>query len=488
MDLIQSPKTTPQKNLENVLLFPAKTKKLAKKTPKNIQELTSSLSGPIEIKMKAILSRIKDSKYPDTFDWGIYDKIAARYGKEQPRGGVVFNTTFKLANHHSSCRKCHYSFEVDTYGRGCIHNCVYCYALDQLTTHGYWNRPMPFPVNMAEIRKVFYTVFETNKKSKWRDILEKRIPIRIGSMSDSFMWMDRKYKVTQELLKILSFYDYPYIIFTRSDLVATDEYINLLRKDLCSVQMSIAGENEELTRLIEPGAPSVSRRFKALTKLSKEGFWTTARLNPLFPHKPDGYYTDKASIEKRFGSKDKTPSFELSSWDFPKIVAETGCKSLLAGFVRLSPFAINQMTKATGTNLKEFFKPELYANKGDKRYSDSEIAFYYTKLHQECIKAGIRFTTCYIGNGEKDYYQYQDLWSNKGDCCDAMGHVPAMKTSAQQIDWKTRLTQASNKVHAKKSQAEEKKFSTEYKDTIKKYKEHYPKDAYGYNESETPLT
>lgn len=463
-----------------VIPFPIKDSKPKQTIVSKSKSLAPQKLGPIEQKMRAILDRCKDSKYPDTFDWSMYDKISARYGEEQPRGGVVFNTTFKLVNHHSSCRKCHYAFELDTYGRGCIHNCVYCYALDQLTTHGFWNRPMPFPVNMAEIRKTFYTVFETDRKSKWREVMDKKIPIRIGSMSDSFMWTDRKYKVTQELLKILDFYDYPYIIFTRSDLVATDEYMQLLRKDLCSVQMSIAGENEHLTRLIEPGAPSVSRRFKALETLSKHDFWTTVRLNPLFPHRPDGYYTDQESIKHRFGSREECPEFPLSSWNFPKAVADTGCKSMLAGFVRLSSFATNQMSKAAKIDMKSFFKPELAAKQGDNRYSDSEIAFYYKKLQQECVKAGVRFNTCYIGNGEKDYYQYQELWDNKGDCCDARGNVDAFKGSSQQIPWEKRMTQAPCKVHGKKSQEEEKFFASEYNYVIRKNKDLYPKDAEGY--------
>ena len=91
--------------------------------------------GPIETKLRKTLNRIKDSKYPDTFDWSIYDKIADRYDTP-PRGGVIFNTGLKIVNHHQSCSKCHYAFEIDTYGRGCIHNCEYCYAKEILTRHG----------------------------------------------------------------------------------------------------------------------------------------------------------------------------------------------------------------------------------------------------------------------------------------------------------------------------------------------------------------
>ena len=78
----------------------------------------------------------------------------------------------------------------------------------------------------------------------------------MGSMSDAFMWMDKKYRVTLELLKILKFYRYPYLIFTRSDLVADDEYMQAMAPHLASVQMSISSINRELTRQIEPGAPA----------------------------------------------------------------------------------------------------------------------------------------------------------------------------------------------------------------------------------------
>lgn len=407
--------------------------------------------GPIELEMKKTLSRLQGSSYTDTFDWSVYDKIASRL-EEPPRGGVVFNTTFKLVNHHSSCSRCHYAFELDTYGRGCTHNCVYCYAKDQLNSHGFWNRPYPFPVNLAEIRKVFYTVFETNKPSKWREILEKRIPIRLGSMSDCFMWLDKKYGVTKELLKILSHYDYPYIVFTRSDLVATDEYLNLLRPDLASIQFSICGGNEKLTSLIEPGAVSVARRLIALRKLRAAGIWTTVRINPLFPIFPDGYFSDPASLSDRFSSREAVPKFDLFDFGFVDQLADSSVSSVLAGFVRLSNWSINNISKASGVDLKQFFKPDVLAKNGDKHFSDAEISYYYREIHKKCLKHNMRFNTCYIGNGVKDYYQYQNLWSNKKDCCDAVGKVDAFKRTSQEISWNVRAKHAPCKADVLKSE------------------------------------
>ncbi len=398
----------------------------------------------------------KLSSYQSAFDFSVYRDLELRFTDKPVRGGFIFRTPLKLVNHHSSCTKCHYTFELDSYGRGCFHNCVYCYAMEQLTAHKYWNEPQPFPVDVTDLHKIFYTVFETDRSSKWRDILSKRIPLRIGSMSDSFMKMDIKYGVTRELLRILSHYNYPYIIFTRSDVVARDEYIKELRKDLCSVQFSMSGNNEILTKKIEPGAPSISKRFDALRKLSKEGFWTTVRINPFFPMKPDGYYTDPDVVIKKFGSLEATPSFNLFDWTMLDQIKDAGVQSFLVGVVRLSPHSVRAMERTLGLPLKSFFNNLGPTKSHDFRYSEAEVAYYYRDFYRQAKKRQLRFNTCFIGMGLKDYFQYQDMWSNKSDCCDARGNVDEFKASSQEVPWATRLKHAPCKENALNAMAEEK--------------------------------
>jgi DNA repair photolyase len=387
----------------------------------------------------AILAEGKEldllSKYPCNFDYSAYKGIELRYSDKPIRGGITLGTVFRLVNSHSTCQQCLYAFEIDTYGRGCIHECGYCYAKAELTVHGYWNNPVPVPVDINEIRKTFYTVFETEKKNKWRELLEKRIPIRIGSMSDSFMWMDTKFKVTQELLKILSYYNYPYVIFTRSDLVAHDDYLKLLDPKLAAIQFSMSSTNETLIRKIEPGAPSVKRRLKALEKLADAGHWTTVRINPLFPIRPDGFYTDP-----NFKWNGEVPKFDFSSFEMVDELAAHKVPAILAGFVRLSAFAVNNLERASGVNLREFYRKDL-VNKSvrDFHFSDKEIRFYYEKIRERCLANGIQFTTCYIGNGDGHFWKDQDLWSNKKDCCNIKQRVPGFKTDAREISFEQRL-------------------------------------------------
>jgi DNA repair photolyase len=289
---------------------------------------------------------------------------------------------------------------------------------------------MPFPIDIAAIRKIFATVFETSRPNKFRSMLEKRVPLRIGAMSDAFMRMDKKYRVTLELLKILRFYHYPYIIFTRSDLVADDEYMREMDPHLVSVQMSLSSLHQELTRRLEPGAPAPSKRLKALQKLAEHGFWTTVRINPLFPIYPDGYYTNP-----HFDHAQPVQPFNFFSWDLVEVIAQHKVPSVVAGVVRLYGPNLHFMRQALGYDIRAHFAQGVKEERKALHFSAAETAYYYSTIQKLCQQYGLRFSTCYIGNDARgeSFYRYQPLWSNRADCCDAVGNVPAFQTTSAAV-------------------------------------------------------
>lgn len=418
----------------NLIPFPIKPK-LEPEAPKKIE---TPIYDSLIVDARSLDLK---SAYKSSFDYSVYKSLELRYADRPMRGGIITKTAFRLVNSHSTCQQCLYAFEIDTYGRGCIHDCVYCYAKAELTVHGYWNNPIPVPIDINEVRKAFYTVFETDKPHKLRSMLTKRIPLRIGSMSDSFMWMDQKYKVTQELLKILKFYKYPYVVFTRSDLAAHDDYVALYDTDLASIQYSISSTNDSMVRKIEPGAPSAKKRLSALKKLNEAGIWTTVRINPLFPIYPDGYFTDP-----NFDRTANTKKFDYFSFDMVDEIAASGTKSILAGFVRLSGIALNGIERASGVDLRDFHTIiESRKSRRDYHFSDPEIRYYYEQIKERCDQHSLHFSTCYIGNGEKHFWKDQDLWSNKKDCCNIKGQVAGFKSDSREIPFEDRLKFTSKK-------------------------------------------
>jgi len=361
----------------------------------------------------------QNSSYKSNFDISIYEKTKKRL--ENKSKIFIHQNVFELINTYAGCQQCHQAFQIDTYGKGCTHDCIYCFAKNHAEMTNEWNNPMPLPMDITEVWEAFYKTFDSPQEHPWLEVLSKKIPLRLGANSDCFMPMDRHYGITKELLKILNHYDYPYLIVTRSDLIATDEYIELLNPNLAAIHISIPSLNEELTKKIEPFAPSPSKRLSTIEKLTQKGFWVTARVNPLIPCYPDGYFTE--------GRTGDAPQF--FSFDLIDEIAKAGAQSILSGVITMPKNVMEQMSRALNFDLSKLMKE---IGSSDKfHYNFNEVQKYYEEIKNRCQKYNVQFTTCYLGSGEPAYYRFQHLWDNKSDCCNAKNRVQAHKVDSHDI-------------------------------------------------------
>jgi DNA repair photolyase len=161
--------------------------------------------------------------------------------------------------------KCHYSTRLDTYGKGCAHDCKYCYAKSLLNFRGLWDAADPAVADIDKIRKRI-----------------KRIPagtpaIRLGGMTDCFQPAEQEHRVTYKTIEALNEHRQPYLIVTKSDLVA--DYIPILDKDLAHVQVTVTSTGDSSYEK----APSTERRIKAIEKLQAAGIDVQLRLSPYIP-------------------------------------------------------------------------------------------------------------------------------------------------------------------------------------------------------------
>ena len=180
-----------------------------------------------------------------------------------------FKSFFKTASGGEGDR-CKYPTRLDLYGCGCSHDCSYCYAKSLLDFRKLWN---PSDPSVADIQKV---------RKKIRNINHAPSALRLGGMTDCFQAKEKDLRVTYRTIEALNEKGIPYLIVTKSDLVADDAYMDLMDKDLAHIQISVTTTDDDLAKTYE-NAPPPSRRIKTIEKLQKAGFDVQLRLSPFIP-------------------------------------------------------------------------------------------------------------------------------------------------------------------------------------------------------------
>lgn len=180
---------------------------------------------------------------------------------------------------------CHYNTRLDTYGCGCSHDCKYCYAKSLLEFRGLWNAAEP---SVADPEKVIRKIERLKGKS---------IVLRLGGMTDCFQPIEKKYGVSHKVLEALRDNDIEYLIVTKSSLIATDEYMDVLEKGLAHIQITITATDDKVAAMYEKASP-ISERIRAIEKLSREGYDVSIRLSPYIPQYVDVKKINEIDCEK----------------------------------------------------------------------------------------------------------------------------------------------------------------------------------------------
>lgn len=166
-------------------------------------------------------------------------------------------------------QKCKYPTRLDTYGCGCQHDCSYCYAKSLLHFRKLWNAKEPA---VADIEKIEKTI--------------KKIPsgtiLRLGGMTDCFQPIEKNVRNTYKTIELLNKKRIGYLIVTKGAIVADDEYVELMDKELAHIQITVTTLDDEfyLKRRYEK-ASLPSERIKAILKLQELGFDVQIRLSPM---------------------------------------------------------------------------------------------------------------------------------------------------------------------------------------------------------------
>ena len=156
---------------------------------------------------------------------------------------------------------------------GCSHGCVYCYSrfMKRFTGHTEkWGEFVDVKINAPEVLE------------KQLSHNPKKGIVLLGSVTDAYQPVERKYKITREILKVLLKYDFPICILTKSDLVVRD--IDLLKQfSRCEVGLTITTLDKQVARDFESFSSLPEQRLQALETLHNSEIRTYAFIGPILP-------------------------------------------------------------------------------------------------------------------------------------------------------------------------------------------------------------
>ena len=172
----------------------------------------------------------------------------------------------------------HFNQALNPY-RGCEHGCIYCFARP---SHSYLNLSPGLD-------------FETKlrAKSNLAEVLRHELarpsysvsPINIGSNTDPYQPIERRWKLTRAALEVLAECHHPCTIVTKNAMVERDLDIlaAMAREKLVQVFVSVNSLDNHLAAKLEPRASAPHRRIKAIRTLAEAGVPVGVLVAPIIP-------------------------------------------------------------------------------------------------------------------------------------------------------------------------------------------------------------
>lgn len=156
--------------------------------------------------------------------------------------------------------------------RGCQHQCIYCDSRSEC-------------YGIEDFNDVLVKV---NAIERLRDELPRKRAVGVigtGSMSDPYTPVELHYNLTGQALRVIAEHRFPLHLITKSDLIVRDvaPLEQIARDTRAAVSFTLTTVEDDLARILEPGAPLPSARLRTMTTLAAHGVTVGVTLMPVLP-------------------------------------------------------------------------------------------------------------------------------------------------------------------------------------------------------------
>lgn len=186
--------------------------------------------------------------------------------------------------------------------RGCQFQCIYCdsrsdcYRIENF-------KDIEVKVNAVQL-------LEQALRKKRRTAT-----IGTGAMSDPYMPVELTYQLTRQALEVIDRYRFRVMLATKSNNILRDiDILERIARRYACVGITITTADDDLGKMIEPGAPTSSERFEAIGILAEIGVDVGILMQPQLPFIMETEEHVEALLEKAAYYKAKWiyPSFGMT--------------------------------------------------------------------------------------------------------------------------------------------------------------------------------
>jgi len=159
---------------------------------------------------------------------------------------------------------------------GCTFNCFFCYARG---FRGYFS---------LYREKGIVTVFQDfdREVAKQLDSLYVASPGYLSPVTDPFQPLNNRYRLSEKIIREFVTRNIPIEFITKG--VVREEVVDLIKMQTHSFgQVTILTLDDELRKILVPGGASTAELLGNFRRLSRQGIFTVARLDPIFPYLTD---------------------------------------------------------------------------------------------------------------------------------------------------------------------------------------------------------
>lgn len=165
--------------------------------------------------------------------------------------------------------------------RGCQHNCSYCDGrAETYGVAGTFGEDVAVKGNAIEVLR--RELSRRRKRPRGYVMLG-------GGVGDSYQPVERRYRLTREVLEVLLEHELPVHVLTKSTLVRrdTDLLQRIHERNGAIVSMSVSSVDDDISGLFEPGVPPPGERLRTLRVMKRQGIPCGLFLLPVIPFVTD---------------------------------------------------------------------------------------------------------------------------------------------------------------------------------------------------------